>query len=97
MFGVRDIQSGRAVAESCPDGSRLAGGHPEAVAMAGVCCSGMSAFKYSWLNVAAGLVQTAVSTGSGIRQRRDEGLISNRKSTAGRTRNSRRSLSSRNS
>lgn len=43
----------------------LLGGHAlEAAAMAGVCCSGMSAFKYSWLNVAAGLAQTAVSTGS---------------------------------
>ncbi len=43
----------------------LLGDHSlEAVATAGVCCSGMSALKYVWLNVAAGLVQTAVSTGS---------------------------------
>src|SRR5581483_7035361 len=33
-------------------------------ATSGVCCSGMSAFKYAWLNVAAGQVRTAVSTGS---------------------------------
>lgn len=43
----------------------LLGGHAlEAAATAGVCCSGMSAFKYSWLNVAAGLADVAVSTGS---------------------------------
>jgi 3-oxoacyl-[acyl-carrier-protein] synthase-3 len=43
----------------------LLGGHAlEAVATAGVCCSGMSAFKYAWLNVASGMAQIAASTGS---------------------------------
>jgi 3-oxoacyl-[acyl-carrier-protein] synthase-3 len=43
----------------------LLGGHPlEAASTTGVCCSGMSAFKYAWLNVAAGQVRTAVSSGS---------------------------------
>ena len=41
------------------------GSHPiEAVATAGVCCSGVSAFKYAWLNVSAGQVRTAVASGS---------------------------------
>jgi 3-oxoacyl-[acyl-carrier-protein] synthase-3 len=43
----------------------LLGGHAlEAAATAGVCCSGMSAFKYAWMNVASGQVRTAVATGS---------------------------------
>ena len=36
----------------------------EAVTTAGICVSGMTAFKYAWMNVAAGLSQNAVSTGS---------------------------------
>lgn len=43
----------------------LLGGHPlEVASTSGVCCSGMSAFKYAYMNVACGFVQTAVATGS---------------------------------
>jgi len=43
----------------------LLGGHPlEVASTTGVCCSGMSAFKYAYLNVAAGNVRSAVATGS---------------------------------
>lgn len=43
----------------------LLGGHPlEVAATAGVCCSGMSALKYAFMNVACGFVETACSTGS---------------------------------
>lgn len=41
------------------------GGPPcEVVATSGVCCSGMSALKYVYLNVAAGLADNGVATGS---------------------------------
>lgn len=36
----------------------------EVVSTAGVCASGMTAFKYAWLNVASGLRRNFVSTGS---------------------------------
>lgn len=36
----------------------------EAVATSGVCLSGVSALKYAWLGVAAGLYESAVATGS---------------------------------
>lgn len=36
----------------------------EVVSTAGVCVAGMSAFKYAWMNVTAGLVENAVATGS---------------------------------
>ncbi|HXV99355.1 MAG TPA: hypothetical protein VEC93_13110, partial [Anaerolineae bacterium] len=36
----------------------------EVVSTAGVCCSGMTAFKYGYLNVASGLTKNAVVTGS---------------------------------
>lgn len=36
----------------------------EVISTAGVCCSGMSAMKYAYMNVAAGLSANAVSTGS---------------------------------
>ena len=43
----------------------LLGGHSlEAASTTGVCCSGMSAFKYAYLNVAAGMVKLAAATGS---------------------------------
>jgi 3-oxoacyl-[acyl-carrier-protein] synthase-3 len=43
----------------------LLGDHPlEAVCTNGVCCSGMTAFKYAWMNVASGQARTAVATGS---------------------------------
>ncbi len=41
------------------------GGPPcEAVATTGVCCSGMSAFKYGFMNVASGSTNNAIVTGS---------------------------------
>ncbi len=36
----------------------------EVVATSGVCCSGMTAFKYGYMNVASGLAKNAVVTGS---------------------------------
>lgn len=43
----------------------LLGSHPMEVACTnGVCCSGMTAFKYAYLNVASGQVRNAVATGS---------------------------------
>jgi 3-oxoacyl-[acyl-carrier-protein] synthase-3 len=36
----------------------------EVVSTAGVCCSGMTAFKYGYMNVASGLTKNAVVTGS---------------------------------
>ena len=36
----------------------------EAVSTAGICLSGMTALKYAWMNVAAGLSPNAVATGS---------------------------------
>jgi 3-oxoacyl-[acyl-carrier-protein] synthase-3 len=45
----------------------LLGGHPMEVACtSGVCCSGMTAFKYALMNVASGQVRMAVSTGSDV-------------------------------
>lgn len=41
------------------------GSHPmEVVATSGVCCSGMTALKYAYMNVASGLANTAVASGS---------------------------------
>jgi 3-oxoacyl-[acyl-carrier-protein] synthase-3 len=43
----------------------LLGDHPLEVACTnGVCCTGMTAFKYAFMNVATGQVQNAVATGS---------------------------------
>jgi 3-oxoacyl-[acyl-carrier-protein] synthase-3 len=43
----------------------LLGGHPlEVASTTGICCSGMAAFKYAFMNVACGFVKTACATGS---------------------------------
>jgi 3-oxoacyl-[acyl-carrier-protein] synthase-3 len=43
----------------------LLGNHPmEVICTNGVCCSGMTALKYAYLNVASGQVRNAVATGS---------------------------------
>lgn len=36
----------------------------ELVSTAGVCCSGMAAFKYAWLSTSAGTIRNAIVTGS---------------------------------
>lgn len=42
----------------------LAAAPCEVVSTAGVCVAGMTALKYAWMNVAAGLTENAVATGS---------------------------------
>ncbi len=42
----------------------LGGAACEVVSTSGVCVAGMTALKYAWMNVAAGLVDNAVATGS---------------------------------
>lgn len=42
----------------------LGGGNCEVLSAAGVCTAGMSALKYAWMNVALGLSENAVATGS---------------------------------
>ena len=69
----KDVQ-GLACGTSCPDqmvpahSLMVAGelGLPpcEVVSTAGVCCSGMTALKYAYMNVALGLHQNFISTGS---------------------------------